>query len=102
MKTAIRVLGLICVLSSAATAFAAETDCRGIRYVMQAQDVISLDQDDPRVPACIVPSNRAAFLQEKDYCTDDHCDFRGHIESQQGNTYTIDVILGPITEDAPN
>jgi hypothetical protein len=74
-------------------------DCTGTRNQMQDHDVVSLDVNDDKLPACFIPISVWGANNLLQFCTDDgKCAFRGHVSSQDGSLYTIDKITGPILE----
>jgi hypothetical protein len=90
-------LAAVCLLALSAPARASEIDCNGYRYGMQVRDLVTLDINNDKAPACEIPNNSKAWLQVKNYCNDDDfCTFKAHVERRNGNRYVIDRIVGPV------
>jgi len=91
-------LSAVYLLALPAPAHASEVDCYGYRYGMRVRDLVTLDINDKKAPACNIPNNSRAWLQIKNWCnSDDFCKFRAHVKRRSGNTYTIDRIVGPVS-----
>jgi hypothetical protein len=86
-------LAAICLL--ALPARASEIDCNGYRYGMRVRDVVTLDIDNEKAPACEIP-NKVPWDIKKWCNDDDFCTFRAHVERRNGNRYIIDRIVGPV------
>jgi hypothetical protein len=88
----------VCLMALPMPALASEVDCNGYRYGMKVRDVITLDINDKKAPACIIPNNSRAWLQVKNWCNDDDfCTFKAHVKRRYGNTHTVDRIVGPVS-----
>ena len=91
-------LAAVCLLALLGPAHASEIDCNGYRYGMRVRDVVTLDINDKKAPACNIPNISRAWLQIKKWCNDDDfCTFRAHVKRRDGNRYTIDRIVGPVS-----
>ena len=85
----------ICLLALSVWAHASEVDCNGYRYGMRVRDVVTLNINDEKAPACIIPNNVSWDTQK--WCNpDDFCTFRAHVVRRDGNKYVIDRIVGPV------
>jgi hypothetical protein len=93
-------LAAICILALpllALPAYASNVDCNGYRYGMKIRDVVTLDIDNEKSPACEIPNNSRAWSQIKKWCNDDDfCTFRAHVVRRNGNRYIIDRIVGSV------
>ena len=90
-------LAAVCFLALPVPARASEIDCNGYRYGMRVRDVVTLDINDQKAPACSIPVDSTAWLQIKNWCNDDDfCTFKAHVKRRRGNRYTIDRIIGPV------
>lgn len=98
-RSALNVMFAAIAILSSISAFGKQIECSGTEYGMRDHVLITLDFDDRNALACVIPNNVPAWLQLKEFCSDDNCRFRGHVIAQDGNTYTIDRILGPSDED---
>jgi hypothetical protein len=91
-------LAAICLLTLATRAHASEIDCNGYRYGMKVRDLVTLDINNEKAPACEIPNNSKAWSQIKNWCNDDDfCTFRAHVERKNGNRHIIDRIVGPVS-----
>ena len=87
----------VCLLALSAPAYASEIDCNGYRHGMRVRDLVTLDINDKKAPACDIPNDSKAWSQIKDWCNDDDfCTFKAHVKRRSGNVYTIDRIVGPV------
>jgi len=96
-------LAAICILSfplltlPPLAAHARDVDCNGYRYGMKIRDVVTLDINNEKSPACEIPNNSRAWSQIKKWCNDDEfCTFRAHVVRRNGNRYIIDRIIGSV------
>jgi hypothetical protein len=91
-------LAAVCLLALRAPAHASEIDCNGYRYGMRVRDFVTLNINDKKAPACDIPNTSRAWLQINKWCNDDDfCTFRAHVKRRDGNRYTIDRIVGPVS-----
>jgi hypothetical protein len=89
-------LSAVCFLALSAPAHASEIDCNGYRYGMRVRDLVTMDINDEKAPACEIPNDSKAWLQIKNRCNkDDLCTFKAHVKRRYGNTYIIDRIMDP-------
>ena len=90
-------LAAVCLLALPAPAHAKDIDCNGYRYGMRVRDLVTLDINNKRAPACDIPNNSSAWLEVKKWCNDDNfCTFKARVKRRYGNTYIIDRIVGPV------
>lgn len=90
-------LAAVCLLALPTAALASEIDCNGYRYGMKVRDLITLDVNNEKSPACEIPNKSRAWSQIKKWCNDDdYCTFKAHVERRNGNRYIIDRIVGPV------
>jgi hypothetical protein len=90
-------LAAVCLLALPTPALTGEIDCNGYRYGMKVRDLVTLDVNNEKAPACEIPNNSRAWSQVKKWCNDDDlCTFKAHVERRNGNRYIIDRIVGPV------
>jgi hypothetical protein len=82
----------------ASSVHASVIDCNGYRYGMRVRDVVTLDINDTKTPACEIPNTSAAWSQVQNWCDGKQfCTFRAHVVRKSGNRYIIDRIVGPVS-----
>jgi hypothetical protein len=90
-------LAIVCLLALPAPVHASEVDCNGYRYGMKVRDLVTLDINNKKAPACEIPIKSRAGLEIKKWCNDDDfCTFRAHFKRRKGNVYIIDRIVRPV------
>jgi hypothetical protein len=86
-------LAAVCLLALPTPAHASEIDCKGYRYGMQVRDLVTVDINNEKAPACEIPNNSRAWSQIKKWCDDrDFCTFKAHVKRRNGNRYIVDRI----------
>lgn len=87
----------VCLLALPIPAQASEVDCRGYRYGMRIRDIVTLDIENKKSPACEI-SNKIKWDIKK-YCNDDDfCTFRARVVGRNGKRYIIDRVVGPVKD----
>jgi hypothetical protein len=86
-----------CLMVLPMPAPASDIDCNGYRYGMKVRDLVALDINNEKAPACEIPNNSRAWSQVNKWCNDDDfCTFKAHVKRRNGNRYVIDRIVGPV------
>jgi hypothetical protein len=88
-------LAAVCLLALPTQAHASEIDCNGYRYGMKVRDLVTLDINNEKAPACEIP-NKVSWDIKKWCNDDDFCTFRARVVRRDGNRYIIDRIVGPV------
>jgi hypothetical protein len=87
-------LSAVCLLALLTPAHASQIDCSGYRYGMRVRDLVTLDINDAKTPACEI-ANKIKWDIKK-YCNvDNYCKFRARVVRRSGNRYIIDRIVKP-------
>ena len=84
-----------CLMVLPMPAPASDIDCNGYRYGMKVRDLVALDINNDKAPACEIP-NKVSWDIKKWCNDDDFCTFRAHVVRRNGNRYIIDRIVGPV------